>query len=292
MELQQLRYALAVVEHGTFTAAAEACFVAQPSLSHAIRTLERDLGVELFHRIGRRAQLTSAGEAFVPAARQVLRAVDAVRAEVGAVVDLITGRLDLVALPTLAVDPVATLVGAFRKRYPGVMVRLAHPGHTREVVQLLRTGHAELGITEVPVAAERIVTHRLGRQELVAAFPPGAKPPRRLPLAALAAEPLVSQPVGTSTRDLLDVAFAEIGATPRIAVETDQREAIVPFVLAGAGVAVLPRPLAWVARTQGAAVAPLDPPLWRDIGIVHRDAVLSPAAHAFLELASGAAPQH
>ena len=118
MELQQLRYALAVVEHGTFTAAAEACFVAQPSLSHAIRTLERDLGVELFHRIGRRAQLTSAGEAFVPAARQVLRAVDAVRAEVGAVVDLITGRLDLVALPTLAVDPVATLVGAFRKALP------------------------------------------------------------------------------------------------------------------------------------------------------------------------------
>ena len=94
-----------------------------------IRALERDLGVELFHRIGRRAQLTPAGEAFVPAARQVLRAVDAVRAEVGAVVDLITGRLDLVALPTLAVDPVAALVGAFRKRYPGVMVRLAHPGH-------------------------------------------------------------------------------------------------------------------------------------------------------------------
>src|SRR5215211_3907779 len=127
MELHQVRYALAVVDPGTFTAAAAACFVAQPSLSHAIATLERELGVELFHRIGRRITLTAAGEAFVPPAREALRAVDTVRAEVDAVVGIVAGHLDLVALPTLAVDPVAPLVGAFRSRHPAVTVRLAHP---------------------------------------------------------------------------------------------------------------------------------------------------------------------
>src|SRR2546421_6178472 len=101
MEVQQLRYVLAVVDNGTFTAAARACFVAQPSLSHAIRTLESELGVELFHRIGRRTKLTAAGEAFTAAARDVVRAVDTLRAEVDAVAGVMTGHLDLVALPSL-----------------------------------------------------------------------------------------------------------------------------------------------------------------------------------------------
>src|SRR6478735_661352 len=79
MELHQLRYAVAVVDQGTFTAAAAACFVAQPSLSQAVRQLERELGAELFARIGRRVRLTAAGEAFVPAAREALRAVETVR---------------------------------------------------------------------------------------------------------------------------------------------------------------------------------------------------------------------
>src|SRR5215831_13770345 len=113
MELHQLRYALAVVDHGTFTAAAAACFVAQPSLSHAVRALERELGAELFHRVGRRPTLTAAGEAFVPAAREVLRDLETLRAAVAAVSGLVAGHLDLVALPTLAVDPVTPLVGAF-----------------------------------------------------------------------------------------------------------------------------------------------------------------------------------
>ena len=178
MELHQLRYALAVVDHGTFTAAAEACFVAQPSLSHAIRTLERELGVELFARIGRRTVLTAAGEAFVPPAREALRALDTLRADVDAVGGVVAGHLDLVALPTLAVEPVTPLVGAFRVQHPGVTIRLAHPEGTDELVELVRSGDSELGITELPVTAARITTMPLGRQELVAILPPTQAPGR------------------------------------------------------------------------------------------------------------------
>src|SRR4051794_38301016 len=110
MEVRQLRYALAVVDEGTFTAAAAACFVAQPSLSQAVAALERELGAALFLRLGRRVALTAAGEAFVPAAREALRAIGTVRADVAAVAGVLAGHLDLVALPTLAVDPVTPLV--------------------------------------------------------------------------------------------------------------------------------------------------------------------------------------
>src|SRR6476659_7876744 len=158
MDLRQLRYALAVVDEGTFTAAAAACFVAQPSLSQAVAALERELGATLFDRLGRRAALTAAGEAFVPAAREALRAVDTIRADVAAVTGVVAGHLDLVALPTLAVDPVTPLVGAFRRTHPGVVVRLAHPDDTGELLDRVRSGASELGITELPVAAARIVS--------------------------------------------------------------------------------------------------------------------------------------
>jgi LysR family transcriptional regulator, carnitine catabolism transcriptional activator len=286
MELHQLRYALAVVDQGTFTAAARVSFVAQPSLSHAIRTLESELGVELFHRIGRRTTLTAAGEAFLPAAREVVRAVATLRADVDAVAGVVAGHLDLVALPTLAVDPVTPLVGAFRTAHPAVTVRLAHPENTSELVGLVRSGDSEIGITDLPVTVERIRALPLGRQELVAILPPGSARPRRLDLAELARRPLVTQPTGTSTRDTLDTAFAAAGAAPTIAVQTDQREAIVPLVLAGAGAAVVPRPMAVAARRQGAVIASLRPALWRELGLIHRAATLSPAAHAFVDLAT------
>jgi LysR family carnitine catabolism transcriptional activator len=285
MDLRHLRYALAVVDEGTFTAAAAACFVAQPSLSQAVAGLERELGVTLFDRVGRRVALTAAGEAFVPAAREALRAVETIRADVAAVAGVLAGHLDLVALPTLAVDPVTPLVGAFRRAHPGVVVRLAHPDDTDELLRRVRSGASEVGITELPVTAERIVSRRLLRQELVAVLPPGTPTPRRLGAAQLAARPLVTMPAGTSTRDAIDAALAGSGARLQAAVETDQREAIGPLVLAGAGAAVLPRPMAEVVGAQGGVVVRLDPPLWREIGIVHRDAPLSPAARAFIELA-------
>src|SRR5215218_54563 len=150
MDLRQLRYALAVVDEGTFTAAATVCHVAQPSLSQAVASLERELGVALFERLGRRVELTAAGMAFVPAAREVLRAVGTIVADVGAVAGLDAGHLDLVALPTLAVDPVTPLVGAFRRAHPGVVVRLAHPEGKDELLGRIRSGDSELWSSKLP----------------------------------------------------------------------------------------------------------------------------------------------
>ena len=119
MDLRRLRLFLAVVDEGGFTRAAQAEFVSQPSVSQAIRELEAELGTPLFHRVGRGVTLTAAGEALVGPARQTLRDVETARAAVAAVGGLEAGRLDLCALPTLAVDPVAPLTGAFRTAHPG-----------------------------------------------------------------------------------------------------------------------------------------------------------------------------
>src|SRR4051812_44389259 len=149
MELRQLEYVVAVVDHGTFTRAAAAVHVAQPSLSQGIRALEAELGVELFHRVGRRAVLAPAGAAFVGPARQTLRDAAIARDAAAAVRGLRAGRLDIATLPTLAVAPLAGWVGAFRTAYPGVMVSVVEPEDAASVERLVRDGACDIGLAEL-----------------------------------------------------------------------------------------------------------------------------------------------
>jgi LysR family transcriptional regulator, carnitine catabolism transcriptional activator len=273
---------LAVVDEGTFTKAAATVYVSQSALSQAIQELERDVGVALFHRVGRRVVLTAAGAALVEPARQALRDLANARAAVAAVSGLEAGRLDLVALPTLAVTPVAPLIGAFRRAHPAVSVQLRDPDDPDDLVRAIRSGTAEVGVTDEPTAPTGLVEHRLASQRLVAVFPPGTAPPAApVALRDLRDYPMIATPPGTSSRRILDEAFRRVRHTPDIAVETEQREAILPLVLEGAGVALLPAAIAETATARGVHVVDCRPELVRRIVLVHRDAALSPAAAQF-----------
>lgn len=285
MDERRLRYFLAVVDEGSVTRAARRLRVAQPSLSQALRAFEAELGVQLFHRVGRGLRLSTAGEALIGPARQIQRAMDEARHAITGVLELKTGTLEIAALATLAVDPMASLIGRFRARHPGVEVRVLEPESADQVGALVREGACELGAAHLPLTRE-LIAHPLGKQELQFVLPPDAPADRR-PLGAreLARTPLVVSPPGTSTRMLLEQALAAVGVTPQIAVQTAAREAIVPLVLAGAGAALLPASLAAEARRRGATVRSARPAITRSVGLVHHQGPLSPAAGAFLALA-------
>jgi LysR family transcriptional regulator, carnitine catabolism transcriptional activator len=291
MDLRQLSYVVAVVDEGGFTSAAKAMHVAQPSLSQAVRTLESELGVELFHRTSRTVTLTAAGEALLEPARQALRDASNVREAVAAVAGLEAGHLDIVCLPTLAVHPAAELIGRFRRDHPGITVRVAEPEDTDAVAERVRSASSEVGLTELPVTGPGLVTHPLEVQEYVALIPTDLDPTLtragRITIRELAEQPLVTSPQGTSTRRLIDDAFLAAGLQSRIAVETDHREAIGPLVNAGGGAAVLPRQLADHTASPGVVIAEIVPPITRSVGLIHRGGPLSPAARAFLDLALG-----
>lgn len=263
MDLRQLAYVVAVVDEGGFTRAAEAVHVTQPALSQAVKALEAELGVELFHRTGRAVVLTPAGEALLGPARRALRDAETARAAVAEVAGLTAGHLDVVCLPTLAVDPAAGLVGRFRSAHPGVTVRLVEPDEPDAVPDRVRSGASELGLAALPFAGEDLVTHELERQDFVAVLPPPTSADERgrptsgrpIALATLARSPIVTTSVGTSTRRQLDEALASAGVEARIVVETDHREALVALVLAGAGASLLPAPWRrrppWAVRWSG-----------------------------------------
>jgi DNA-binding transcriptional LysR family regulator len=290
MDERRLAYFLAVVDEGGVTRAARKLHIAQPSLSQALKTLEAELGLPLFHRAGRTVRLSAGGEALVGPARQVLRSIDEARGAIAGVRELQTGTLELAALATLAVDPMAPLVGRFRALHPGVRVRMLEPDNAEGVSALVRDGTCELGAAHLSQPRGGLETQSLGEQELLFVLPPGGEGDSSKPLGPreLSKTPLVVSPPGTSTRILLEQALDAVGATPQIAVETAAREAIVPLVLAGAGAALLPAPLAREAHRRGAVVRTANPRITRPIGLVHRPGTLSPAARAFLDVAAAA----
>jgi DNA-binding transcriptional LysR family regulator len=169
-----------------------------------------------------------------------------------------------------------------------VQVRVEEPDSADGVSALVGAGTCELGAAHLPLPGSRLVTHLLGEQELLFVLPPRATPRGQGPMraAALAEIPLVVSPPGTSTRMLLEQALAAVGVTPQIAVQTAAREAIVPLVLAGAGAALLPAPLAREAGRRGAVVRGVRPAITRPIGLIHRDGALSRGAQAFLAIAT------
>ena len=292
MELRQLEYIVAIADHGGFTKAATSLRVSQPSLSNGVRHLETELGIELFLRLGRTVQPTAAGEEVVDSARRVLREVTDLVAVSRAAGELHIGRLDIVVLPTLAVDPLAGLIGRFRTRYPDVTVRVGEPEDAASIEQQVRSGRAELGFTDLTTGGTGLTRVELFRQEVFAVCPPSTELPEGpLSSADFASMPLIVTPQGTSTRRLVDRVTAHTDQAPRIVVEINHREAILPHVLAGAGVSLLPAPMARDAQTRGAVVRSLRPQMKRRIGIIHRRGVLSPAATAMIELAKQFRPR-
>lgn len=295
VDVRQLQYFLAVVDEGGVHAAAEKLFVAQPSVSQSLRALQRTLGAELFTRTGRRLQLTAAGEALVAPARQVLHWIELSRAHVEAVNGLRTGRLVVATMPSQAVDPLPTVIDRFVRKYPMVQISIRSAGTPQAVMSLVRSGGVELGVmavTETP-DAEGLIVHPLARQGFIVISSREANLPARGPLTydQLEGQRLIIGQPGTGMRRVADQVIAANRSTVAV-VETEHREAILPMVLAGTGIAIIAEPWRALAREAGLVVHDLVTDERLDASVVHRDVDLSPAARAFLLLSSPVAATH
>lgn len=290
MDVRQLRYFLAIVDEGGVHRAADALLVAQPSISHALRGLETELRTPLFHRAGRRLVLTAAGEALVPAAREVLHGMDLARSSVDAVHGLRGGRLVLSCMPSQAVSPLAQLVGQFLTLYPGVQVRVRSADTTDDVASALRTGNAELGLIARPptlLPPTDLTLHPLQCHRYIcvarngAALHPGNGPVRPKDLSD--ARLIVGQ-TGTGMRRAAEEVLAAAERSVAV-VEIEHREALLPLVLAGVGIAVVAESWRDLATSAALTVRDLDIKESLSIDVVQRPGLLSPAARAFLSVA-------
>lgn len=289
MDVRQLEYFLAVVDHGGVNRAAAALHLSQPSLSQAIRMLERDLGSDLFHRIGRRVVLSDAGRALVEPAREAVRGLDLARSAVEAVRGLRRGRVDVAALPTQAIEPLTGLVAGFTERHPEVSVSIRGALTNRDAVQMVRTGTCELGVvaTESPHPGTEVHVYPLVRQSFVLLAPRGGPFPPGAPVrvADLAGRRLIVGHRGSGMRRFADRLIAE-GLDAHIAVETEHRVSILPLVLGGAGFAVVTDAWRELAEQTGVLALDLEPTDHLHVALISRKGPLTAAARAFVEHAA------
>ena len=187
--MRQVEYVLAVVDHGSFTKAAAAMRVSQPSLSDGIRRLETELDVRLFHRLGRSVELTDAG-ARVRRARPPAQPGPRRGARVGRRGARACRRAPSTSSRCRPSPPIrsAGSSAASARRIPGVVVRIAAPEDVGAVDAMVLDGRCELGLTELPPRRDELVAIALERQEIVAVCPPRTRlpAPGRLPVAQLA----------------------------------------------------------------------------------------------------------
>ncbi|MFD8043703.1 LysR family transcriptional regulator [Streptomyces chartreusis] len=251
MDLQQMRYVVAVAETRNFTRAAERCFVVQSSLSHRIAGLERELGVKLFARSSRRVELTSAGVAFVAAARECLAAADRAVADAAAATGVVRGRLAVGVIVTTAAVDVPDLLQRYRARYPDVHVVL-RSGRSDELAAAVRDGELDIAFLGLP-EGERpsgVETLVLDHDEHALVVPAGHRlaGAQQVRLEEIAEETFVDFAAGTPARAQSDRAFAAAGLVRDVAYEAGVVELISRLVARGLGIALLPsayvRPLA------------------------------------------------
>jgi LysR family carnitine catabolism transcriptional activator len=286
VERRQLESFLAVAEAGSFTRAASRLSIAQPSLSYSIRALEKELGATLFERHGRGVRLTAAGEALMAPAQRTVRSFSLARGAVRAVADAGFGRLTIVSNTLWTVDPLVRVVGEFRQLQPGVRFVLTDPTNRSDVLDRLRSGEADLGLVDGTPPSGALASRWLAEHELVAVLPPGTTH-RLLTVTVSELVPLglISTPRGTAMRTLLDEQLEAAGAAPEVAIETAHVASVIPLVLVGAGVAILPEGMAAEAAAKGARVVRLDPPTRASVSLVWRPDRLSATAEHFLMLA-------
>lgn len=281
MQLQQLRYFVAVADARHFTRAAEREHVAQPSLSQQIRSLERELGADLFHRARGHITLTDAGETLLPLARRILTDTETARREVQEVAQLRRGRLRLGAPPSLCASLVPDVLSDFHAAYPGIEL-VVREGGSQDLVRALAGGALDLAlvITPLPVQAPALRTARLLREELVVVSAPSAPSPAgrggRLCVADLRDHPLVMLRHGYDLREVTAAACRAAGFDPIVTVEGGEMDAVLGFVRAGLGLAVVPR---MVADRSGLRVTSFSEPVpHRVVSVAYRGDVSPPRA--------------
>jgi DNA-binding transcriptional LysR family regulator len=271
MELRQLAHFLAVAEERHFTRAAQRVHLTQSSLSSSIRSLERELGSELFVRSTRRVELTEAGRALTPAARRAVAASDEARDAVAAVRGLVRGQLAIGVIQTLGLElNLPALLARYHRRHPAVTLRVQHDSVT-SLVRRTADGELELAIVDLPLGpqANRVQAQALGTESLLLAAPADDRlaDRRRIRLSELANRDFVEYRADSSLRTSIDRACRAVGMRRHVAAEVDTIADLVEMVAHGVGVSLLP-PLAIRMATDRVIGLVTEPSVSRELLLV------------------------
>ncbi len=243
MRLQQLRYIREVVRQGfNVSAAAEALHAAQPGVSSQIQALERELGVRIFERKGKRLTgLTRPGQIIAEAAERVLREVENIRRVGAEFSNERAGTLSIATTHTQARYVLPPVIKTFTERYPEVRLDIRQ-GNPVQVSQMAVRGEADLAIaTEAIERFEELVMLPCYQWNRCVVVPPGHPLTRERPLTleAIARHPIITYDFAFTGRSKINQAFEARGLEPNVVLTAIDSDVIKTYVELGLGVGIL-----------------------------------------------------
>jgi DNA-binding transcriptional LysR family regulator len=289
MTLEQLRIFIAVAERLHVTRAAEALNITQSAASAAIQALEGRLGSPLFHRLGRRIELTEAGQVLLPEARAILNQVSNAEQAVAELESLLRGRLRLWASQTIASYWLPRWMHVFNGAHPRVGLEL-HVGNSEKVSRAILDGDGDIGFVEGDVAEPLLAAVPVGvdRLVLVAASHFDGK---RFKPENLIGLRWVLRERGSGTRQIFENALRKHGVDPTqldVAMELPSNEAVCSAVEAGAGATVISMLVVAQKLAAGTLIElPVVFPERQFLALRHGDRHRSRAENVFLDMMRG-----
>jgi DNA-binding transcriptional LysR family regulator len=241
MDLRQLEIVRAIAETGSFTGAGAQLNVSQSAISRQILLLEDEFHERLFVRLGRRVQITAAGEALLQLSHRVFTDIRETSSSITDSQKVLSGTINMVGGMTVCLYVFPPLLREFRKQHPDVDIKIA-TGGVQRLLRRLRTRRADLALLTLPVDDPAFTSVPVLREELMLALPAGH------PLAALKSVPveaLINQPfilfeAGSNTRRTVDEFFVREQIKPRVVAETENVEIIKSMVASGLGMSIVP----------------------------------------------------
>ncbi len=288
MDLRQLEFFSSVAAELSFTRAADRLTIAQSAVSAGVRSLENELGVELFDRSRRQIRLTSTGDLLLPKVREALDAVNAVRDAAQETAHAITGSIVIGLMTSVTLVDAPGLLGLFRTAHPGVGVRLrAARRGSAGLLDDLASGELDLAFLALSGAAPATLTAQpIASSPMVLVVPDNHRlaDAREVGLGDVEHEEFIDLPPGYASRRIVDDAFTVAGLERRVMIEVSDIGTAAEYVTNGLGVALLPEFAARHAR--GVRRIPVDSV--QDFTVylaASRSRRLSAPVRAFIDLA-------
>ena len=289
MDLRRLEIFLKVAELGSFSRAADALFLTQPTVSEHVRALEDELGVQLLDRLGRGTTPTKAGTLLLGYARRLLALSREARQAIEQFQGRVSGELVLGGSNIPGEYVLPALIGAFRLKYPDVSLSL-RIGASRDVQEWVEQGHVEIGVVGAVPSSRALESRPLMADDLVLAVPPDHPWVSRKTVSVddVKTEPLILRERGSGSRETLESGLKQLGTgleAFHIVGEIASTQAVKQAIRAGLGVSFVSR-LAVEDECRArilACVKVRDLNVTRAFHVVtHRDRSRSPLAQAFL----------
>lgn len=283
MDIKQLSYFNVICEEKNLTKASALLHIAQPHLSHLLKTLEEELEVKLVERSTRRFKLTEAGERLYHRSRQMMELMDSTTRELRDFKSGIIGTLSIGAIQTSGDLLLPNRIQDFNRRYPEVNFEIRECG-SDEIMELLKSGMIEIGIIRTPMTSKDFYSINLPPSPMVAVsgnrgFFDGED--SSIELSVISDSPLL---VHRRYEHIIREAFWSKGFEPRILCKIDDTKSILLYALTGMGIGIIPRD--WVNAIPGLNLEYRvidEPSLETGTSIIWIDKHLSPAGKHFLE---------